>query len=231
MWDQLISTYNLHENVWLQSLYIEREHWVSTFLKNVFWTGMSTTHQSKSMNAFFYGYAHAKTNLKEFVDRYDNALKKKIENENCADFQSFNVTIPCISKSPIKKRYQDLYTNAKFREVQHQLFGIIDLDPVLHKVDASVKTYLVEDEVRVEYFTKLVTHSVDFSEEDAVAKYSCGLFEMRGIVCQHIFAVLKCNGIKTIPNRNILDRCRKDIKRRYTLILSTYDAGGSTGKC
>ncbi|KAF5464629.1 hypothetical protein F2P56_014693 [Juglans regia] len=224
-WDQLISTYSLHENFWLQSLCTEHEHWVPAFLKNVFWAGMSTMQRSESMNAFFNGYVHAKTNLKKFVDQYGNALKNKIENENAADFQSFNVTIPCISKSPIEKRYKDLYTNAKFRKVQQQLTGIIDLDPVLLKAKVIVKTYLVEDEVRVEYFTKLVTHSVDFSEDDAVAKCTCGLFEMRGIVCRHIFAIFKCKGIKTIPDRYILDRWRKDIKRRYTLIHSNYNAG------
>ncbi|XP_042974866.1 protein FAR-RED ELONGATED HYPOCOTYL 3-like [Carya illinoinensis] len=177
------------------------------------------------MNSFFDGYVHAKTNLKEFVDQYDNVLKKKIENENVADFHSFNLTIPCISRSPIEKLYQDLYTNVKFREVQIQLTGTIDLDPVLHRREGTVKTYLVEDEVRVEDFTKQVTHSVDFNEEDGVAKCSCSLFEMRGIVCRHIFAVFKCNGIKTMPQQHILDRWRKDIKRRYTLINSSYDAG------
>ncbi|XP_042968671.1 protein FAR1-RELATED SEQUENCE 1-like [Carya illinoinensis] len=35
-WDQFITTYNLHENVWLQSLYIEREYWVLAFLREVF---------------------------------------------------------------------------------------------------------------------------------------------------------------------------------------------------
>ncbi|XP_041023651.1 protein FAR1-RELATED SEQUENCE 5-like isoform X2 [Juglans microcarpa x Juglans regia] len=77
-WDQLITTYNLHENAWLQSLYVEREHWVQAFLKSFFWARMSTTQQSKSMNAFFDGYVHAKTNLKEFVDQFDNVLKMKI---------------------------------------------------------------------------------------------------------------------------------------------------------
>jgi len=77
-WDQLITTYNLHENAWLQSLYAEREHWVPAFLKDYFWAGMSTTQRSESMNAFFDGYVHAKTNLKEFVDQFDNALKKKL---------------------------------------------------------------------------------------------------------------------------------------------------------
>ncbi|KAF5480160.1 hypothetical protein F2P56_000926 [Juglans regia] len=151
-WDELIDTYRLHDNVWLKSLYTERE-------------------------------------------------------------------------SPLEKRFQELYTNAKFREVQMQLTGIIDLDPELLKRDGAVKTYQVEDEVRVEEFSKLVTFSVDFNEEDADAKCSCGLFQMRGILCRHILAVFKCNGRKSLPEKYILDRWRKDIKRRYTLIDSSYDAG------
>ncbi|KAK1565354.1 hypothetical protein Q3G72_024653 [Acer saccharum] len=35
-WDKLITTYNLHENAWLQSLYAEREQWVPAFLKDYF---------------------------------------------------------------------------------------------------------------------------------------------------------------------------------------------------
>ncbi|XP_042956464.1 protein FAR1-RELATED SEQUENCE 5-like [Carya illinoinensis] len=116
-WEQLITTYKLEENSWLKSLYTERQHWVPTFLKDSFWAGMSTTQRSESPNAFFDGYVHTKTNLKEFVDQFVDALKKKIENENNADFHSFSFTIPCISRSPIEKKFQELYMNAKFREV------------------------------------------------------------------------------------------------------------------
>ncbi|XP_042973066.1 protein FAR1-RELATED SEQUENCE 5-like [Carya illinoinensis] len=198
-WDQLLTTYNLGENAWLQSLYVEREHWVPAFLKE--------------------------TNLKEFIDQFDNALKKKIENENLADFQSFNVTIPCISRSLIEKRFQELYTIDKFKEVQHEVNGIIDLNPKLHNSVGAIKTYMVEDEVCLEEFTKLVKHFVDFSEEDAFTKCSCGLFEMRRILCRHILVVFRCNDIKFLPEMYILDRWRKDIRRRYTLIHSSYDAG------
>ncbi|KAF5468417.1 hypothetical protein F2P56_012569, partial [Juglans regia] len=56
-WAEFINTYDLNDNAWLNSLYVERENW---------------------------------TNLKEFVDQFDSALKKKIENENHAEFQSFS---------------------------------------------------------------------------------------------------------------------------------------------
>ncbi|KAG6696725.1 hypothetical protein I3842_09G163000 [Carya illinoinensis] len=207
-WDQLLTTYNLGENAWLQSLYVECKHW-----------------RSESMNAFFDGYVHFRTNLKEFVDQFDNALKRKIENENLADFQSFNVTIPCISRSPIEKKFQELYANAKFKEIQQQVNSIIDLNSKLHKSDGAVKTYLIEDEIFLEEFTKLVTHFVDFSKDNAVARCSCGLFEMRGIMCQHILAVFRCNDMNFLPEMYILDRWGKDIRRRYTLIDSSYDVG------
>lgn len=37
------------------------------------------------------------TTLKQLVEQYDNALKRKIENETKADFNSFNSTIPVIT--------------------------------------------------------------------------------------------------------------------------------------
>ncbi|XP_041009352.1 protein FAR1-RELATED SEQUENCE 5-like [Juglans microcarpa x Juglans regia] len=186
---------------------------------------MSTTQRSESMNAFFYGYVHARTNLKKFVDQFDSALRKKIENENNADFHTFSVTIPCISRSPVEKRFQELYTNVKFREFQQQVMGVLDMDPCLLSEDGVMKRYLVEDEVHVEEFTKLVTYSVNFNVEGCDGKCSCGLFEMRGILCRHILAIFKANGIKLLPDRYILNRWRKDFKRRYTLIHSSYDAG------
>ncbi|XP_042972763.1 protein FAR1-RELATED SEQUENCE 5-like [Carya illinoinensis] len=128
-WNVLITTHNLQENAWLHSLYDEREFWVPIFLKEIFWAGMSTTQRSESMNAFFDGYVHSRTNLKEFVDQFDNALRKKIENENGADFHSFHVTIPVVSISPLEKICQNIYTNAKFREVQKEIIGMVGVLP------------------------------------------------------------------------------------------------------
>ncbi|XP_041026983.1 protein FAR1-RELATED SEQUENCE 5-like [Juglans microcarpa x Juglans regia] len=116
-WEVFLDTYNLHENAWLQSLYSERMHWVPVYLKDTFWAGMSTTQRSESINAFFDGFVHSGTTLKEFVDQFDNALRKRGENEMAADFHSFNCTIPCITHLPMEKQFQELYTNSKFKKV------------------------------------------------------------------------------------------------------------------
>ncbi|XP_035547264.1 protein FAR1-RELATED SEQUENCE 5-like [Juglans regia] len=97
---------------------------------------------------------NAWTNLKEFVDQFDNALRKKIENENATDFHSFNVTIPAVSISPLEKIFQATYINSKFREVPKEVIGMIGVLPTLHRKDGVIATYHVEDEVCVDDFIK-----------------------------------------------------------------------------
>ncbi|XP_018810009.2 protein FAR1-RELATED SEQUENCE 5-like isoform X1 [Juglans regia] len=222
-WEVFLDTYNLHENVWLQSLYSERMHWVPVYLKDTFWAGMSTTQRSESINAFFDGFVHSGTTLKEFVDQFDNALRKRGENEMAADFHSFNCTIPCITHLPMEKQFQELYTNSKFKEVQSEVMGIIYSHCILIKTEGAISTYQVNDQLQVEGYIKRVTYQAYFNEEECEAKCMCGLFQMRGILCRHILAIFSVKDVQSVPSKYIMDRWRKDIKRRYSLIRSSYD--------
>jgi transposase-like protein len=116
-WKNLLESHHLHDNAWLRGLYNERTFWVLAYMKDTFWAGMNTTQRSESLNAFFDRYVHSQTTLKEFVDQFDSALRQMVENEKLADFDSFNRTIPCISPLPLEKQFQDVYTNAKFKEI------------------------------------------------------------------------------------------------------------------
>ncbi|XP_041011271.1 uncharacterized protein LOC121255041 [Juglans microcarpa x Juglans regia] len=98
------------------------------------------------MNAFFDGYVHSGTMLKEFVDQFDNALRKKVEVETMADFNSNNQTIPCVSHFNIEKQFQ-----------------------------------------------------------------------------RHALRVCQLKKINVLPYVFVLDRWRKELKRRYTLLRSSYD--------
>ncbi|KAF5477965.1 hypothetical protein F2P56_004568 [Juglans regia] len=222
-WNSLNDTFNLHENAWLQSLYAEREFWVSVYLKNSFWAGMSTTQRRESMNAFFDGYVYARTNFKEFVDRFDNGLKKKIENENQADFNSFNFTISCISHLTLEKKFQNIYTNSKFMEVQQEIMRMIYCHCCFEKMDGAITTYSLDDQVKAEDFIKEVTYTLYFNETECEAKCVCELFEMRGIICRHILAIFSAKKVREFPEKYILDRWRKDIKHKYTIISRSYD--------
>ncbi|KAG2727616.1 hypothetical protein I3760_01G165700 [Carya illinoinensis] len=196
-WGQLLAKYDLFGNNWL----------------HVFWAGMSTTQRSKSMNAFFYGYVHAGTTLKEFVDQFDNALRKKVEVETTADFNCSNQTIPCVSPFNIERQFQKVYTNAKFKEVQREFMGLMCCNCWLVSTQCCILTFDVLDEISFDEQTKRVHYSVYYNKDECEVKCTCGLFEMRGIICRHAFRVYVY----------FLDRWRKDLKRHYTLIRSSYD--------
>ncbi|XP_035546227.1 protein FAR1-RELATED SEQUENCE 5-like [Juglans regia] len=185
-WGQFIKKYGLCENAWLQGLYNERSFWVPVYLKGVFWAGMSTTQRSESMNAFFDGFVHFGTTLKEFVDQFDNALRKKVELETTANFNSSNQTIPCSSAFRIEKQFQSVYTNAKFKEVQREVWGMILCNCILISKECCISTYDVLDEITTDDdHVKSIKYTVYFNNEEVDVKCTCALFEMSGIVCRH----------------------------------------------
>ncbi|GFY93434.1 hypothetical protein Acr_08g0018300 [Actinidia rufa] len=84
----LIKEYGLETNEWLQQLYDIRESWVPVYNRNTFFAGMNTTGRSEGVNSFFDGFVTSTTNLKEFVVKYDQALKKIVKRESDEDFES-----------------------------------------------------------------------------------------------------------------------------------------------
>ncbi|KAF5480245.1 hypothetical protein F2P56_001008 [Juglans regia] len=164
-----------------------------------------------------------RTTLKEFVDQFDNALRKKVENEMAADFHSFNCTVPCITHLPVEKKFQAVYTNSKFKEVQSEVMEIIYSHCVVIKTEGAITTYQVNDQRVVEDGIKKSTLQAYFNEDECEAKCMCGLFEMREIICRHILSIFAARDVQVLPEKYIMERWWKDIKRRYALIRSSYD--------
>jgi len=224
-WQSMLECYNLEENAWLRGLYSERTFWVPTYLNDVFWAGMTTTQRSESMNAFFDGYVQSSTSLKEFVDQYDNALRRKVEVENVADFDSFNTTISCVSHWPFEKQFQKIYTHAKFREVQKEISSIMYCGSSLLKSECGIRIYQVIEQVEInESYRKKIVFNVCYNGPVCEVNCSCRLFESRGILCKHAISVLTTfEDVDLLPEKYFLNRWRKDLKRPYKLIKSSYD--------
>ncbi|KAF5482446.1 hypothetical protein F2P56_003016 [Juglans regia] len=184
---------------------------------------MSTTQRSESMNIFFDIYVHSGTTLKEFVDQFDNTLKKKVEVETAADFNSCNQTIPCVSPFHIEKQFQAVYTNAKFKKVQREVWGMICCNCILGTTQGCISTFNVLDEISTDDYVKTVQYIVYYNEKECDIKCTCALFEIMGIICRHVFKVCQMKKIHMLLERYVLDRWRKDLKRKYTLVKSSYD--------
>jgi hypothetical protein len=224
-WKDLLEMYHLRDNAWLHELYLEKTFWVPAYMKDTFWAGMNTMQLGKSMNAFFDGYMHSQTTLIEFVDEYDTALKRMIENETRADFDSFNRTIPCISTLQLEKQFQVVYTNAKFKEVYEQFVKIMSCNNSHLKSEGVISTFEVieYDAVGDHIIEKSFLVYLNEDEDELKVKCTCALFEVKGILCRHSLSVLRTKKVTTLPPRYFLDRWRKDIRREYSKFKSICD--------
>ncbi|XP_052723829.1 protein FAR1-RELATED SEQUENCE 5-like [Vigna angularis] len=222
-WERMVTTFSLHKNEWLSSLYEERQMWVPCYLRNSFWAGMSTTQRSESMNAFFDGYINSRTTLQEFVKQYDNALQHKTEKETQADFTSLNTTLPCGSQSLIERQFQKHYTHAKFAEIQLEFRGKINcfVDGVVVQDNSSLYKVMedfIHNEIREER-----AFMVTFQRDTMDVNCSCLLFEFRGIICRHCVCVLAQERVIQVPAKYILRRWCKSVRRKHTYIRATYN--------
>jgi hypothetical protein len=213
-----MESYYLEENEWLAKLYEERERWVPAFLNSNFFAGMSSTQHSESMNAFFDGYLHSSTILKVFVEQFENAMRNKVEKEILLDFECFKDKLECSSSSPLEKQFQEAYTHEIFKRVRIEFSrrqGCIVKEVV--RGGEEVK-YKIQDEAETERLFE-----VRFSCSESLVGCVCRMFKFRGILCRHALFVLSQECVTVLPDRYILDRWRKDIKRKHTYVSTCTD--------
>ncbi|KAF8395643.1 hypothetical protein HHK36_019593 [Tetracentron sinense] len=217
-WMSMIKEYDLAENEWLTNLYEIRQKWVPVYLKDTFYAGMSTTQRSESMNAFFDKYVNSQTYLKEFVDKYEMALKDKYEKEMKADFESFNgcpvLTTECCFEIQLSK----VYTKGIFKKFQREVTGMcrcFTIDQV--KVDEGIITCVVKERVFYQDLnrTQIKEFEVLFDVDTSQVNCICGLFYFKGFLCRHALYILNYHGVDKVPTQYILQRWRKDFKRSY----------------
>ena len=143
------------------------------------------TQRSESMNAFFDGYVHSKTTLKQFVEQYENALRYKVEKETRADADSFLKQIPTVTNYLMEKQIQEVYTLSKFKEFQVELAGKIYCEILDYWEKAGVCEYSIRECFWLEGGRMIPRFCyVSFYAEKCEAQCTCHLFEFKGILCK-----------------------------------------------
>ncbi|GFZ21965.1 hypothetical protein Acr_29g0011270 [Actinidia rufa] len=70
--------------------------------------------------------------------------------------------------------------------------------------------------------------ALEHNHVNSPGKLSCRLFEFKGMVCQHQLAVFHRRRVERLPEKYVLRRWRKDVKRVHTKIRINYDNSSST---
>ncbi|XP_074318173.1 protein FAR1-RELATED SEQUENCE 5-like [Silene latifolia] len=223
MWDDFMEKYNLRRNKWLRGAWDMRQRWMPVFWKDTFCAGMSSTQRSEQTNRFIKTYMSIETGLMQFMEQYEDAIEKKVEDEkvnNAKDIKSPLKWDPMILFEDI---FSKVYTNSKFGEVKTEVYGCISTNvETLPNSLGFIKRFRATSKV-TEAFWKKDRRSFEVSIDTITGEYKCGckMFEFRGILCRHIMKCLDVLDVKAILHKYIIER-RKDLVRGYENIRVGY---------
>ncbi|KAK8687996.1 hypothetical protein V6N13_086785 [Hibiscus sabdariffa] len=206
-WQLLLDKYSLRVNEWLQSLYIDRKLWVSTYVRDIFFAGMYSTQQNRSVSSLFDGYVNAGTTLQDFAEPYERALDCRYEKEVSAEFETFYTKPVLRTPLPMEKQAAEVYTRKMFLVFQNEIYESLVLAVTSSQDDGLAKIYEVarfDEEHKV--------YRVGLNIADQIASCSCKMFEFEGILCRHVIAVFKATNIFLLPQHYILKRWTKNAK-------------------
>ena len=132
----------------------------------------------------------------------------KVENEILSDFKCFKGKLECSSSSPMEKQFQEVYTYEIFKRVRIEFSGrqgCIVKEVV--RGGEEVK-YKIQDETAT-----MRLFEVRFSSSECLVGCVCRMLGFIGILYRYVLFVLSQECVTVLPDRYILDRWRKDIKK------------------
>ncbi|XP_056695288.1 protein FAR-RED IMPAIRED RESPONSE 1-like [Spinacia oleracea] len=172
--------------------------WVPAYVKHLFWAGMKTTQRVESINSFFDCYVHKHTHLHEFVEAYCEAMESRENEESMADTGTARNLRQIITCFPAEERFQKIYTDAKFHEVQIECSRVLYVRCLNKKMlDESVEEYELEDRVWIK---------PKHARKEIVTKHKT----------KHMILVYDLNNQIEVPGKYILRLWRKDVERKHT---------------
>ncbi|XP_026450308.1 protein FAR1-RELATED SEQUENCE 5-like [Papaver somniferum] len=200
-WNKMIVEFGLTHNTWLNDLYMIRESWVPVYHINTFYAGMNTTSRSEGVNSFFKAFVSSKTNLKEFVVRYDQALKEIVDKQNQEDFVSEHTNRFIEESNLILNHAAEIYTRNIFNKLSDQLLVALRFKAEEVDGDDDFSTFSVTSKIGYPQ-----TFTVKIKPGTYEGYCECQYFEFKGLPCKHVLKVLTKLDVDTIPSHFILKR-------------------------
>lgn len=228
-WGIMVQRFGIGDHEWLRALYEDRVIWAPVYLKDTFFTGMSSARPGESLNAFFDKYVHKQTPLKEFLDKYELALQKKHREEALADNESRSASHGLKTRCSFELQLSKVYTRDIFRKFQFEVEEMYScLSTTQLYVDGPVIIFLVKERVLGEGSRREIRdYEVLYNRAAAEVRCICSCFNFYGYLCRHALCVLNFNGVEEIPSKYILPRWKKDYKRLHIPDPGPGEAGAA----
>ncbi|XP_057978245.1 protein FAR1-RELATED SEQUENCE 11 isoform X1 [Malania oleifera] len=209
-WRDMVNSFGLHNNRHVANLYALRSLWASPYLRSHFFAGMTTTGQSKSINAFIQRFLSAQTRLAHFIEQVAVAVDFKDQTGEQQTMQQNLQNISLKTGAPMESHAAAILTPFAFSKLQEQLV-----------LAAHYASFQMEDGFLVRHHTKLEGgRKVYWVPREGIISCSCHQFEFSGILCRHALRVLSTGNCFQIPERYLPVRWRR-ISTSSTKLLQT----------
>lgn len=212
-WREMVNSFGLHTNRHIASLFSLRSMWALPYLRSHFLAGLTTTGQSKSINAFIQRFLSAQTRLAHFVEQVAVAIDFKDQAGEQQTMQQNLQNICLKTGAPMESHAASVLTPFAFSKLQEQLV-----------LAAHYASFQMEDGgFLVRHHTKLEGgRKVYWNPREGIVYCNCHEFEFLGILCRHTLRVLSTGNCFQIPERYLPLRWRR-VNSLVTKLQSTLN--------
>ncbi|XP_047961501.1 protein FAR1-RELATED SEQUENCE 5-like [Salvia hispanica] len=193
IWNDIMERYGLEDVHWFGSMFEDREFWVPAYFRD-FPMGslLRTTSMSESENSFFKNYTKPRANLVQFINFFNYAVGDQRNANSRLNYLDYS-TIPDLSTQlPIEKHASTIYTDSIFKHVQQEISTVCEIVSIT--VEDNIKMHQVKDQYGR-------TWDVKYDCKQDTFDCSCKKFSRIGLLCCHIFCLLKNKSANLIPEK------------------------------
>ncbi|XP_015627310.1 protein FAR1-RELATED SEQUENCE 5 isoform X1 [Oryza sativa Japonica Group] len=202
-WEAMISKYNLHNNVWLQKVFEEKEKWARPYTKWIFSAGMKNTQLNERLHSDVRDYLKSDVDIISFLKH----LKKLVNDRRYIELEvefSSRLKLPDFKiRAPILRQASEAYTGMIFQLFQEEYEEFQSAYIVTRDESGPSREYIVA------ILEKERRYKVHGNPCEQTVTCSCRKFETLGFLCSHALKVLDTMDIKYMPDRYILKRWTK----------------------
>ena len=187
-WQELLISYGLVDNTWIQTLYGLREKWASVYRNDSFCADMTSTQRSEGMNNVFKKQFRKKLCISELLEQYEKCSYSLRENELDADFKSRKSNpVTYVRHLPLLKTADESYTRRLYTDFEEEFKRQHYVKCELISEVGTIKNYKV---MGAEYEAEAL---VVFDSENLTISCSCRRYESKGMhyLCLVNFLVYK----------------------------------------
>ncbi|KAL2930135.1 Protein FAR-RED IMPAIRED RESPONSE 1 [Bienertia sinuspersici] len=226
-WIELIWSFKLEGNEWLKSIWEDRSRWVPAYVKDTFWAAYVVRNVNHSK-----GRKHSShfQRIYEFQDLFE---RFRSEIHELFNFVLMRRRLPQQMTIEGRRRLNQplWWRDATFKDVQSECLALIYVLPGTKvQILETVTEYTLIQRIQVGDPIRHVTHGlkVTMDMENLEFSCSCRMFKHKGILCRHCIRAMEMTKIQTVLDKYVLNRWRKDVKRKHLDVKVAFHAPDKT---